>query len=361
MNQRILLIFTILPMLLLGQTNDDRINRLTKHSEELSNRIENLTKEISNLKEINTVYKSQIEANKENLSTQLDIISNSDGNVSNKLSVLDTTISTWGIILSFLGLLVSIYVGWTQNRMKDILKKSQEILKDQEVIESDVQILKTSIEGNLDELFRRLHNKELQYIFRRIITFPKDIDHFFPKLAGYALEGSHYKEFKNVCISVNEKGDEFSNELRNLLIIMFQHFPHQLLSDSDLDEIYQKHFSHSASNGIFYDAEVISFLNAYFDLRVSSNIDQGFDKLKVLLKGKNNKSNQSKMIVNLLVKNLNHTDLLLLYRSLNTENQYVHIISLLNEEFKEISTDNLEMKQLIDKLNTDIEKPEDNK
>lgn len=151
-----------------------------------------------------------------------------NSNFSNQISTLNTSLTFWGIIISIVIAVASIYFTY-------ILKKTTTLLTETEELKDEVLVLQESIENNFDEIYEKMLNRQLDDALERIKHVPDDINHVFPTIASTKIPVKYFTELRRVAISWNEA--DLEENLHLILRLICQHYPLKTVEDNTLFNI----------------------------------------------------------------------------------------------------------------------------
>ncbi len=190
-------------------------------------------------------------------------------NLSNQLDTLNSGLTIWGILFGLLGVLLAAYITYMQYITRQLLKKTKKI-------KSEVTAMQADINSNLDIIYEKLNQKEIDYILNRIKLVPQDVEHLFSSLASRDLNDKYFYQFKDI---LNE-WDKTTNKdsIASLITLIAQHFPNKLILDEDLMKEFLAQSPKVVPN--LYEGEKEIFLQHYSDRLNKNGIDK--NELKIL-------------------------------------------------------------------------------
>ncbi len=251
-------------------------------------KIETLILENDSIKKQIKEYKKVADYNSKLLETQLSVISNTNSNISNQISSTSNFISIAGLILGFFGLFIGGYVTWMQNKSSKILKKSKDILNEINVSKKEVIEIQELIDSNMNGLYSKIKEQEVEYILRRIEKIPEDINHVFPILASREISDRFFDRFKPLIINESKKENKNKELIENLLTLSCQHFPFLVINDIEILTLLLDCPSNLIDN--FYDIELDEFLVVFINQIQTIGLYKSIDNIVKLLKLINSRS-----------------------------------------------------------------------
>lgn len=248
----ILILFLIFGANCFGHTS----SKIKKNSDELKM----MRLDFNSKRLLDSIKISNLESAIQTLKIQQDFQNNfqntANGNISNQIGSLNNSLSYGGVFFTIFGLFAGFYVTM-------MLRKSAENLHQSELILNKQNKIKEDIDNNLENLFERLNQKEIDYVFDRLESSPYDLHQLYHVLACRDLNSKYFNKIKYLLEKwdVGKPEQPFFNQIISLLRLSVQHFPKLSIKDR---QIFRKILNHP--DEIFsgaYPEEMENFLNEY--------------------------------------------------------------------------------------------------
>ena len=186
----------------------------------LSNKIIDLEKHIRKTKEeIDKKFDYQMQCNE----TAINSVNTSISGASYAIMIL-------GIIVTFLGVGLAIYIARQIRNVTHIANQSKSALSNHLKIRDEVRALDEKIKNNMSDLYNDLKEEETRALIKRLSEVPEDIGNLFSILASREIPKELFPQIKKAHQSLTN-GDK-----PGYLLLFFQHFPSLSLFDEELQD-----------------------------------------------------------------------------------------------------------------------------
>jgi len=197
----------------------------------LNNKIIGLEKHIRQTKEeIDKKFDYQMQCNEKAINS-----------VNTSISGASYALMIFGIIVTFLGVGLGIYITRQVSNVTHIAKQSKRILGDHLKIRDEVRALDEKIKNNMRKLFDDLKEEETKALINRLCEVPEDIDNLFGILASRYIPKELFPQMKKAYQALS--GDVTENATKySYRSLFFQHFAGLAIFDKDLQNELQDNY-----------------------------------------------------------------------------------------------------------------------
>lgn len=161
--------------------------------------------------------------------------------VNTSISGASYALMIFGIIVTFLGVGLGIYIARQVSNVTQIAKQSKTVLVNHLKIRDEVRSLDEDIKNNMSKLYNDLKEEETRALIKRLNEVPEDIGNLFPILASREIQKEFFPQIKKAfqALSGSATGDE---RKYSYLGLFFQHFAGLAIFDDDLHDKMESNY-----------------------------------------------------------------------------------------------------------------------
>lgn len=186
----------------------------------------------------NNNIKNSIVSLNEKITTIDDITSTSTASVANQLAAASTNMTIFGLLFGIFvavgAIFLSLYVNRIEQKIKSLLSENKKILNDSKIIQDDLHRINYLIQHDINGLYEKLKNEEINYVIERLVTVPEDILNLHSFLASRTIPEHLYNKLKLAFMSRDLSDTNADLVMKNFIIIFYQHYPSKIFLDGDL-------------------------------------------------------------------------------------------------------------------------------